>query len=233
MHKLHAVKYHLRNYRRIEKEQYVRATREFKKNPQQTREAFELIFELDAFLVQVKSSLDMLSRLLTVVVGKGFITGTFGAKGNKLIKGLTQYRKKSGVKVAVVDDLVSVIEEDRDSWLGSTVEFRDRLNHVAALQDYKFLPVRLSNGDIAVKKPAFEGCETVPRMDLIYQNNLEFHQDFVSLALSLRVPGLDLAKQDPKESESLYGPPGRYIKFRWMFSTDPKEASKDEALTCE
>ena len=47
MHKLHAVKYHLRNYERIEKAHYVRATRESKKKPEQTREAFELIFELD------------------------------------------------------------------------------------------------------------------------------------------------------------------------------------------
>ena len=104
-----------------------------------------------------------------MVLGKASTTRTFGNKGNKLITRLTQYKKKSGVKVEVVDDLISVIEEGRDSWLKTTVDLRDRFNHDKALQGYKFLPVRLPNGDIAVQKPAFEGYETVPMMDLIYQ----------------------------------------------------------------
>ena len=98
MHKLTATKYHLNNYEKIEQKQFQQARRKFKKNPNETRESFELIFELESFLYQVKSSLDMLIKLLEPIIGAGTVrTKTYSNKGEDLIKGLVQYKKKKGV----------------------------------------------------------------------------------------------------------------------------------------
>jgi len=100
MHKLAATKYHLNNYQRIERQHYENARRTFKKNPHKTREAFELIFELEAFVFQIKSSLDMLVKLVDPVVGPDIIkTRTYSNEGDDLIKGLEQYKKKKGVNI--------------------------------------------------------------------------------------------------------------------------------------
>jgi hypothetical protein len=49
MHKLHAIKYHLANYRKIEKEFQFGAIEAIQINQNEVKEAFELIFELEAF----------------------------------------------------------------------------------------------------------------------------------------------------------------------------------------
>jgi hypothetical protein len=101
MHKLAATRYHLDNYARLEREHAQKARRLFKKQPHWREEAFELIFELEAFLLQAKSSLDMLAKLVSVAVGKGTIhVNTYGDAGDKLVKGLEQYRKRKNANQA-------------------------------------------------------------------------------------------------------------------------------------
>jgi len=75
MHKLSATKYHLNNYCRIEEAEF----QSLKTNPPSTDkafEAFELIFEIEAFLFQIKSSLDMLAKLLIPIIGNEVRTVT-------------------------------------------------------------------------------------------------------------------------------------------------------------
>jgi hypothetical protein len=94
MHKLTATKYHLANYERVEVEERAIAEKLYKGGSANRREAFPLIFELEAFLFQVKSSLDMLAKLLNPIIGQGNVkTSTYGAKGDGLVKGLEAYRK--------------------------------------------------------------------------------------------------------------------------------------------
>lgn len=118
MHKLTATKYHRDNYKRIEKSQYEEAKRKFKKQAIETREAFELIFELEAFLYQVKSSLDMLIKLLIPIIGDGIVrTKTYSNKGDDLIKSLTQYKKKKEVHIEMVDNLTNLVKVHKEGWL--------------------------------------------------------------------------------------------------------------------
>ena len=115
MHKLTATKYHLENYRNIEEKQFVEASELFKNDPSTTREAFELIFELEAFLFQIKSSLDILVKLLDPIIGNHRVkTKTFGDKGNNLIKGLRKYKKQNGTNEVAVDNLINIIEYHQD-----------------------------------------------------------------------------------------------------------------------
>lgn len=177
MHKLHATKYHLNNYITIEKEQLQQFKTSFGKGDYTTREALELIYELEAFLFQVKSSLDMMVKLLIPIVGKNIVhTKTFGDKGKKVIKGLEKFKEKSGVNVAAVSSLIELIKSDKDSWLEQVVNIRDELNHIRGLRDYAFEPVKLPNGKLGIQKPRFKNMDTVDFMKLVYSNNLGFHR---------------------------------------------------------
>lgn len=222
MHKLTATKYHLDNYIKIEKQQFEYSRRFFKEKMNQTREAFELIFELEAFLFQVKSSLDMLVKLMIPIVGNNVVhTQTFGNKGEKLIKGLTKYKRKKDINVDAVDNLINLIKSDKDSWLEKVVTMRDELSHYKALRDYKFLPIKLPNGQIGVRKPAFKNMDTVKFMKIIFSNNIEFHQDFMAFALSIKAPPiLQLIHQDTKSAIDKFNhEAAKFIKWAWGIKT--------------
>jgi hypothetical protein len=231
MHKLNATKYHLNNYKRIEKEQYERALQAFKKKKFELREALELIFELEVFLYQIKSSLDMLIKLMIPIVGKDVVsTKTYGNKGEDLIKGLMQYKKKKDVKVEAVDQLIELIRSDKDSWLEKVVSYRDELNHFKGLRNYQFEPLNLPNGEITVVKPSFKKINTVQFMTVAYTNNLEFHQDFLSCALEIKAPkGFILIPQDPEKAKKEFEDAGKYIKWAWGL-VERNDQKTDDAL---
>ncbi len=218
MHKITAMKYHLDNYQQIEKRLLNKARRLFKKDPNTTIEAFELIFELESFLFQLKSSLDMLVKLLIPIIGKGIVgTQTFGNKGDKLIKGLEKFKSKKDVNVNAIDDLSTLIRDDKDSWLEKVIKIRDHFNHIEGLRFFQFIPRKLPNGNIVPQKPKFQNIQTVPFMKLIYSNNLEFHQDFMCLLLAIRLPtGLFLIEANPQQCQKEFNlKAARFIKFAW------------------
>lgn len=218
MHKLSATKYHLENYRRMEAEQLEQANRQFSKDPSRTKEAFELIFELEAFLFQVKSSLDMLVKLLRPILGEHVVrTHTYGDKGEALIKGLRQYRKKKGVNLEAVDHLIFLAERHKEGWLERTVELRDELSHIEGLRNYQFRPIRMGDGSIVAQKPRFKNYETLKVLEVIYENNLVFHQDFMAFSLALlSPPGFVLGQRS--ESEPAPGFPPEVTKYiRWCW----------------
>ena len=222
MHKLSATKYHLENYRRIEAEQLEEAKRHFSKDASRTREAFELIFELEAFLFQVKSSLDMLVKLLRPILGQHVVkTHTYGNKGEDLIKGLRQYRKKGGVNLEAVDRLIDLAESHKDGWLQRTVELRDELIHIEGLRNYQYRPMKLNDGSIVAQKPRFKNFDTLKTLEIIYQNNLIFHQDFMAFSLALLVPpGIVLGPETESEVASGFPPEmAKYIRWCWRLVT--------------
>lgn len=224
MQKLFGTKYHFKNYKRLEAEQYKQAKNQFKNNPHETREAIELIFEIEAFLFQIKSSLDMLVKLLRPTLGNGVVrTQTYSNKGDDLIKGLTQYKNNKNANKEFVENLILLIEDHKETWIKKSVELRDELNHDKGLRDYKFIPRVLPNGEVAVIKPRFKNVETLGFLKTVYSNNLIFHQDFMALSLALKAPPfMFLGHEDQKHVSEMYGKKiGKYIKFCWHgnFST--------------
>ncbi|HZK69990.1 MAG TPA: hypothetical protein VFD03_00535 [Clostridia bacterium] len=217
MHKLNAIKYHLNNYKKIEEIQYQKTKQLLKKGKINQDEQLELIFELEAFLFQIKSSLDMLTKLLIPIIGRNMIhTQTYGDKGDKLIKGLEQYKKKTGVNIEAVDNLITLMKDAKDSWLENVISARDKLNHLEGLRNYNFNHRTLINGQLVVEKPKFDDMNTVHYMELVYSNNLDFHQDFIVLALAIKTPScFCIIPKDPKEAIQEYGELGKYIKYAW------------------
>lgn len=223
MHKLSAMKYHLQNYERMEEEQYKQAVALFQKNQHELREAFELIFELEAFLFQMKSSLDMLVKLLIPAIGPGFVkTHTYENAGNTLLKGLQQYAKSKNANKQAVDNLCHVVELHRDGWLEKAVALRDEVNHIEGLNNYHFSPLIQPDGNVDADRPRFKGIETLKFMRLIYHNALVFHQDFMVYTLSLKAPPVfALGLQDQASAESMYPGYGQFIPYCWMLQNAP------------
>jgi hypothetical protein len=227
MHKLTAMKYHVDNYERIEEEQYKESLEIFQKSQTERREAFELIFELEAFLFQMKSSLDMLVKLLIPAIGPGLVkTHTYENAGNSLLKGLRQYAKGKKANKQAVEHLCYVIEVHRDGWLEKAVALRDEINHIQGVNNYHFSPLTLSDGKVDAERPRFKGIETLEFIRLIYHNALVFHQDFMVYTLALKSPPVFvLAPQDPKSAEEMFPGYGQYIRFCWVLNT-PTEQSQ-------
>lgn len=175
MQKLEATRYHLSRIKLLEIEEEKFALEAFSRNENKLREAFELIFEFDAFLVQVKSSLDMLVKLVpTCCVGTNFSIESYSRKGDTLAKSLKQYRNKKGVFVEAVNTLIKRIEADKSEWLEKVVQLRDIFNHKRALQRLVFKAT--SEGVIS---PKMMGLKLSELASLIFSNNLEFQQDFL------------------------------------------------------
>lgn len=217
MHKLHATRYHLQNYDALEAKLFRQAVRAFKAHPNTTREALELIFELEAFLFQVKSSLDLLVKIVPPVIGPGIVgSQTFGDKGEKLIRGLKMLLKKTGTDTEAVRRLIDLIDGDRGAWIATTVDIRDELNHKRGLRDFKFTPARLANGQTTAATPRFRNQETRKFMHLVYRNNLEFHQDFMALCLATRAHFFVLTSADADQcNRDFPSPAGQYVKYAW------------------
>ncbi len=229
MHKLAATKYHLDNYARIEREHGEKACRRFKKQPHRREEEFDLIFELEAFLLQVKSSLDMLAKLVSVAVGEGTIHAkTYRDDGDKLVKGLEQYKKRKNANHSGADNLIGLIKADKADWIARVVAMRDDIAHYRGVRGYQFEPVRLPDGGVGVAKPRFQGMDTLQFMRLVYANNIQFHQDFMSMTLALRVPGLVLGIADPSRLTHEFGKFGKFIKWAWFIPVPegPPDAQK-------
>lgn len=230
MHKLAATRYHLDNYARVEHDHAERARKLFKKHPDRREEAFELIFELEAFLLQVKSSLDMLAKLVSVVVGEGTVhTDTYGAEGDKLVKGLEQYKKRGNANVAGADRLIALIKADKADWIAKVVSIRDDIAHYRGVRRYQFEPLRLPDGGIGVAKPRFRDLDTLQFMRLVYSNNIQFHQDFMCLALALRAPpALALGGVETASAIQQFGKYGKFVKWGWNMPQGRDRAADSE-----
>lgn len=234
MHKLSSTKYHLENYKRLERQEVESTRRRFKKQPSFRREAFELIFEIEAFLFQVKSSLDMLGKLLGPLIGDDQLKlHTFKDKGDGVVKALEQYKKRGDAHTEAVDSLIRMIQQERDGWISVLVGLRDSVSHYEAISNYVFEPYPIPGG-AGVRKPRLlSGHETVDALQMIYSNNVGFHQDFISVAASVRLKQLVLAPTAPGATEKMFGQHagGRFVKWGWALRGPviPPPADSDSA----
>ncbi len=136
-HKLHAVRYHLHTL----EQEIVERVKEFEKSYTagsgiaQELENPRLVYETEAFLFQVKSSLDILTQTLGCVVPPLRSTHTFRSK------------KVDGVEQAggnVIDALLkngfetmgNLFEAHRTKWIQELVEMRDTITHYSRLRHF-------------------------------------------------------------------------------------------------
>jgi hypothetical protein len=133
-HKLYAVKHHLNNYERAERDKI----EEFRKNykpPTGAQEVIEeprLIYEVEAFPFQVKSCLDVLSRVLEPVFG--FSHCLFEDEGDKVIN---QLRNNCPADIVPYGErIIRLIEDSQEAWIVELVKMRVQITHYSSLDGF-------------------------------------------------------------------------------------------------
>lgn len=189
-HKLHAVKYHLNNYEQAENDKI----KEFSKNyepptgAQIIIEEPRLIYEVEAFLFQTKSCLDVLSWVLKSAFG--FAYCSFGDKGDDAIK---QLKNNCPVPLATyAQKIIKLIEDAQDAWVVELIKMRNEVTHYSRLEGFDcFMEDPYIGGDTATihyptmpnKQRALEYCQE------IWKRLLSFCEDFLKFTLeAARIP---------------------------------------------
>lgn len=136
-HKLHAVRYHLHTL----KTEISECIKEFEKSYSagtgiaQEMENPRLVYETEAFLFQVKSSLDLLAQTLGCVIPPLSSVRTFRSK---MIDGVKQ---AGGTVISALlangfEKLSDVFETHRKAWIQELVEMRDTITHYSQLRNF-------------------------------------------------------------------------------------------------
>jgi len=183
-HKLYAVRYHLNNYEHAESDKI----EEFKENykpptgAQVVIEEPRLIYEVEAFLFQAKSCLDVLSWVLKPVFG--FEYCKFGDKGDYTINQLSN--NCPATLATYAEKLVKLIEGAQDEWIVELITMRDQIMHRSELEGfYCFIQDPYIGGDTANihytmmpnNRRALEYCHD------IWEKLLSFCEGFLKLTV--------------------------------------------------
>ena len=179
-HKLHAVKYHLNNYEQAESDKIEELTKNHKPptGVQQIIEEPRLIYEVEAFLFQVKSCLDVLSLVAKSVFGLTY--RGFDDKGDVVIKQLND--KCPTTLAPYANNIVKLIEDAQDAWIVELISMRNQITHRSNLEGFDcFVQDPYIGGGIANihyptmpnKRRALEYCQD------IWGRLLSFCEDFL------------------------------------------------------
>ncbi len=189
-HKLHAVKYHLNNYEQAESDKVKELSKNYKPpaGVQMVIEEPRLIYEVEAFLFQTKSCLDVLSWVLKPAFGFSYCS--FGDKGDDTIK---QLKNNCPAKLATcAEKIIRLIEDAQDAWLVELIKMRDQVTHYSRLEGFNCFMEDPYTGDgitnihyptMPNKQRVLEYCQNV------WELLLSFCEDFLKLTLEVaRIP---------------------------------------------
>ena len=182
-HKLYAVMYHIDNFVLEESSQL----EEFRKDytpPSGVQIHMEnpaLIYEMESFLFQVKSSLDVLAvGLLNRLFGLKL--GSFGTEmvGNALKENENRIGRQK------VNHLKSIIENNKD-WIEEVNEMRVQVAHYSDLEGFLcFLEMPFTGEkECTIYYPSMpDGTRATKYMESVWKRLLSFYKSFLTAAIS-------------------------------------------------
>lgn len=230
--KISAMQYHLKNYEQHEALCIEQIKAKCGAKPFVSLQAYEILFELEAFIFQMKSALDLAVKFIEILFPKRFKTKTFGAKGEKLIKGLVSFKNDQDAKKEIVDSIISMIEDDQKTWLEQSITLRDTLSHSQTIAGYNYQAKKCGNGwEIIV--PRIAGIDVLKYMKTTYSNCLEFVQDFMCLVIGMFLPKSVSVGVRNSNVSSIGEPFNQYIKFGWGLTTISSDSVKSGADNTE
>ena len=141
-----------------------------------------------------------------------FNTSTFGDKGNKLIKGLEKLKKDKFVRFDVIDQIIDTIKSDQDIWLNEIIRLRDTVAHFETVTDYSY-SAHLKGDRISVKPPFLISLNATNNIEIIYNNCLDFVQEFMCLVITMTLPNKFGLRSRGKTHAAVGEPFEQYIKF--------------------
>jgi hypothetical protein len=168
--------------------------------------AQQLYLEFDGFLVQLKSTLDYMTKTLSFGLGLPFSSlTTFGDKGNVVRNILTKNLPK---QLKGVGKAMSELIETNQEWLNLAIDLRDRTNHYkdgGILLKAFVVAVGTDNGKEVITTPSFgDGMTLRTGITHLYDNLLEFVDHFVGLAILPRIAPRAMKRlpPDPKNANA-------------------------------
>ena len=182
-HKLYAVRHHIDNFVSEERSQ-VQKFKEDYAPPSGVQMHIGnpvLIYEMESFLFQVKSSLDILTvGLLNKLFGLKL--GSFGTE--MVIDALKKNENKIGRQK--VNKLKSIIEKNKD-WIEELNEMRVQVTHYSDLEGFLcFLAIPFKGEEeCTIYYPSMpDGTRAKKYMDSIWKKLLSFYKSFLIVATS-------------------------------------------------
>jgi hypothetical protein len=180
-HKLYAVRYHMDNFVSEEQSQVQKFKEDYTppSGVQMNRKNPVLIYEMESFLFQVKSSLDVLAvRFLNKLFGLKL--GSFGTE--KVIDTLKKSENKIGRQK--VNKLKSVIEKNKD-WLEEINEMRVQVTHYSDLEGFLCFLLMPFKGEeeCTIYYPSMpDGTRATKYMDSVWKKLLSFYKSLLKVA---------------------------------------------------
>lgn len=190
--KLSSVWNHKSNYERIENDLIGRA----KSKPliagridNQIDLSQELFDEFDEYLVQVKSCIDHLVKVLAIIYGKRIWTlRSFSGKGNDVIKAL---KNNTPAKLKTFAPSLQKLIEDHQIWLTEIISARDRINHfIDGGINFESFVVTYQRSDKVERLivPKWSDSQSISElMEVVWMNLIRFAEDFSMLSIGMRV----------------------------------------------
>lgn len=199
-YKLGAVRYHCTKYVDIRQKRLVEIS--------DNKELLDLIkrgvvdcerdmdYEFEAWLHQLKSSLDILVQLFNPVLGsKKSEPWTYGKSGNDVVKHLEQKKKNKKLVAQLnldlwkIDGLIQLISNARDGWVSSIVAWRDTISHRLPFIRIGFTWDSVSN---QLTEPlGVEGDKNRPISEIMQQVSqilVNYARDFIAFTFACRRP---------------------------------------------
>lgn len=189
MKKLESVKYHKGNLLKIisdEKENQKTLTPKYNCTHIDLTTGAEK--ELEAFLMQGKSCLDVLIKIFKPLFEISLIT--FSEYGKKVVKSLENNLKNEEKELS--RGLIEMLKSD-EQWLKKWFkDERDTVSHYRSIISSGFVNIKDRDGNFVQKSPKTkEGVPFEKIVDMLYHNILSFCEDFIPLSLSIKFhPGI-------------------------------------------
>ncbi len=174
---------HLQAYHAEEK----RLLDKFKNDPTAARaHSQELFEEFDVFVVQIKSTLDHLVKVMRPMLGKKWTMYTFADKGVGVLNSLQRNTSKHHAgRVKMMERFV--FNQRNMEWLESEIETRDKANHClgGGMKIEHFAVYRMP--DDTVSLPMWTAEQRLSQaMDIYWENFFGLVEDFIMIALHFR-----------------------------------------------
>ena len=210
--KLQAMVYHIGNYTNLDRHYYKEAIESFKEFPSTTNNCCSLIYELEAYLFQLKSALDMAIKILGILLPNHFKTKTFGNNGEHFIKNLESYKNVKKERSELIDSIIEMVKYDQNTWLKDSIELRNTISHYKSMRFFAYR-VKDEDGRIRIDEPKVLNHIPLQFMEKTFFNCMEFIQDLISFSIILYLPpAFILARPNVPTSWHDQGI-GKYIKY--------------------
>lgn len=164
-----------------------RLEEKFKADPATPRvHSQELFEEFDVFVVQIKSTLDHMVKIMRPMLGRKWTMYTFADKGMGVLTSLQRNTGKHYVgRVKMMEAFV--LTKRNFEWLEAVIATRDRANHNldGGLKVETFAVFR--NPDSTVNVPMWTAEQRLATMmDITWENFFGLVEDFIMIALHFR-----------------------------------------------